>query len=43
MGISFSYTMGSMTFSGTHNSIDNVGGTAATDRSGYELGLAFAF
>ena len=43
MGISFSYTMGSMTFSGVHNSIDNVGGTAATDRSGYELGLAFAF
>ena len=43
MGISFSYTMGSMTFSGAHNSIDNVGGTAATDRSGYELGLAFAF
>ena len=43
IGISFSYTMGSMTFSGTHNTIDNVGGTAATDRSGYELGLAFAF
>jgi outer membrane protein OmpU len=43
MGLSFSYTMGSMTLSGTHNSIDNVGGTAATDRSGYELGLAFAF
>ena len=43
MGVSFSYTMGSMTLSGSHNSIDNVGGTAATDRSGYELGLAFAF
>ena len=43
MGVSFSYTMGSMTLSGAHNSIDNVGGTAATDRSGYELGLAFAF
>jgi len=43
LGFSFSYTMGSMTFSGAHNSIDNVGGTAATDRSGYELGLAFAF
>ena len=43
MGVSFSYTMGSMTISGAHNSIDNVGGTAATDRSGYELGLAFAF
>ena len=43
VGIAFSYTMGSMTLSGAHNSIDNVGGTAATDRSGYELGLAFAF
>ena len=43
MGISFSYTMGSMTLSGVHNSIDNVGGTAASDKSGYELGLAFAF
>jgi len=43
MGISFSYTMGSMTLSGVHNSIDNIGGTAASDASGYELGLAFAF
>ena len=43
LGVSFSYTMGSMTLSGAHNSIDNVAGTAATDRSGYELGLAFAF
>jgi len=32
-----------MTLSGTHNTVDNVGGTAATDKSGYELGLAFAF
>jgi outer membrane protein OmpU len=43
MGISFSYTMGSMTLSGAHNSVDNVAGAAAIDRSGYELGLAFAF
>ena len=43
MAIGFSYTMGSMTLSGTHNSIDNIGGTAANDKSGYELGLAFAF
>jgi outer membrane protein OmpU len=42
-GLSFSYTMGSMTLSGAHNSIDNVAGAAAVDRSGYELGLAFAF
>jgi len=42
-GLSFSYTMGSMTVSGAHNSIDNVAGAAAVDRSGYELGLAFAF
>jgi len=43
MGLSFSYTMGSMTLSGAHNSVDNVAGAAAIDRSGYELGLAFAF
>ena len=43
MALGFSYTMGSMTLSGTHNSIDNIGGTAANDKSGYELGLAFAF
>ena len=42
-GLSFSYTMGSMTLSGAHNSVDNVAGAAAVDRSGYELGLAFAF
>jgi outer membrane protein OmpU len=42
-GLSFSYTMGSMTLSGAHNSIDNIAGAAAVDRSGYELGLAFAF
>jgi len=43
MAIGFSYTMGSMTLSGTHNAVDNVGGAAATDKTGYEIGLAFAF
>jgi outer membrane protein OmpU len=43
MGISASYTMGSMTFAFAHNTMDNVGGTATADRSGYDLNLAFAF
>ena len=43
MGLSASYTMGSMTFGVAHNTIDNVGGTATTDRTGYDLNLAFAF
>ena len=42
-GVSVSYTMGSMTLSANHNTVDNVGGTATTDRSGYGLGLVFAF
>jgi len=42
-GISVSYTMGSMSVKANHNTIDNVGGTAATDRSGYALTLGFAF
>jgi outer membrane protein OmpU len=42
-GVSFSYTMGSMTLKGAHNTVDNVAGTAANDRSGYDLSLAFAF
>jgi len=42
-GISVSYTMGSMTLSANHNTVDNAGGTAATDRSGYAMGLVFAF
>ena len=41
--ISFSYVQGGMTFSGTMNSVDNVGGTGATDNSGYELNVSFAF
>jgi outer membrane protein OmpU len=43
LGISASYTMGSMTFAFAHNSMDNVGGTSTSDRSGYDLNLAFAF
>jgi outer membrane protein OmpU len=42
-GISFSYTSGGMTLSGSHHSVDNVGGTATADNTGYELNLAFAF
>jgi outer membrane protein OmpU len=42
-GISMSYTMGSMTLSAAHVSVDNIAGTSANDRSGYEIGLSFAF
>jgi len=41
--VSFSYVTGGMTFSGTMNNVDNVGGTTATDNSGYELNVSFAF
>jgi len=43
LGISASMTMGSMTLSANHNSVENVAGVAGTDRSGYGLGLSFAF
>jgi outer membrane protein OmpU len=43
MGISASMVMGSMTLSANHNSVENVGGTNGKDRSGYALGLSFAF
>jgi len=43
LGISASLTMGSMTLSANHNSVENVGGTSGKDRSGYALGLSFAF
>jgi len=43
MSFSVSHVMGSMTLKGAHTSIDNVAGTAANDRSGYDLSLAFAF
>lgn len=42
-GISFSYTMGSMSFGGAFNQVDNVGGAAATDNDGVELNVGFAF
>jgi outer membrane protein OmpU len=42
-GISASMVVGSMTISANHNSVENIGGTAADDRSGYNLNLAFAF
>ena len=43
--IGFSYTMGSMTVSGAHATVDNQGHSAASvnDVTGYELNLAFAF
>ena len=42
-GLNFSYTMGSMTLSGGHSTVDNVAGASATDNSGYELNLSFTF
>ena len=42
-GVSVSYTMGSMTLSANANSVDNIAGTAADNRSGYGMSLAFAF
>ncbi len=42
-GISISYVMGSMTFKANHNSVDNIAGTSTDDRSGYNIGLSFAF
>ena len=43
MGVSVSYTMGSMSVSANHNTVDNVAGIATADRSGYALTLGFAF
>ena len=42
-GLAISYTMGSMSLSASHNTVDNVAGAAAADRSAYDLSLAFAF
>jgi outer membrane protein OmpU len=42
-GVSFSYTSGGMTISGTHSTVDNVGGTATADNTGYEINFIFAF
>ncbi|MDC1040954.1 porin [Candidatus Pelagibacter sp.] len=43
MGVSASLVVGSMTLSANHNSVENVGGVEGKDRSGYALGLSFAF
>ena len=43
LGVSASLVIGSMTLSANHNSIEHVGGTTGKDRSGYALGLSFAF
>ena len=43
LGVSASLVIGSMTLSANHNSVENVGGTSGKDRSGYALGLSFAF
>ena len=42
-GISASLVVGSMTLSANHNKVENVGGTDGKDRSGYAMGLSFAF
>ena len=42
-GVSVSYVMGSMTLSANVNSVDNIAGSAADNRSGYGMSLAFAF
>ena len=41
--VGFSYTMGSMTLAGSHNTVDNVAGSSADDNQGYEVDLSFAF
>ena len=43
LGISVSYTMGSMTLTANHNTIDNAAGDSADDRSGYAMSVGFAF
>ena len=42
-GVSFSYTSGGMTVSGSYGSMDNVGGTGTIDNNAYELNFGFAF
>ena len=42
-GISASLVVGSMTLKANHNKVENVGGTDGKDRSGYAMGLSFAF
>ena len=42
-GISFSYTMGSMSFGGAMNNTDNVAGVSGTNDEVTELNVAFSF
>jgi len=42
-GFSASYTVGGMTIGGMMNKADNIGGTAANDKEGYEISIDFAF
>ena len=42
-GVSFSYTMGSMTFGGLMNKTDNVAGASGTNDKVTELNVAFSF
>ncbi len=42
-GVSFSYTSGSLTWSGAYSEIDNISGSATSDNTGYELNLTFTF
>ena len=42
-GVSVSYVMGSMTLTANANSVDNIAGSTADNRSGYGMSLAFAF
>ena len=42
-GMSVSYTNGSVTVSASMNEVENVGGTATTDNTGYEINFVFAF
>ena len=43
MGVSVSYTMGSMSIKANHNKIENLAGTSTSDRSRYALTLGFTF
>ncbi len=43
VGISASFTMGSMTLAGASNKVSNIANAAAADVDGYEMTLSFAF
>ena len=42
-GVGVSYTMGSMSISGSLNSVDNIANTTTDDREAYEVGVSFSF